>query len=344
MTKLELAFLIAALGLAGCGGDNAGDSPTPPLSDAGASATGSYTVTTTLDLPATLLAPQPAADAFATVKGLRQDPARTLFDLAEKAGVSHAQTLHQALPDVLQSRLDGWINGYVAHAVFDGHPATAQLDQLIAFGSKLQVQVDLLSELALAPPDPSGTCTATHTVRGLRFAAFPEQTAITVPTLPAALAPGITESALSVRLTAGRSGTDARFTAGDHAFGLPIGQYMVAALDASLRQRYGKDLRGMIGLVVDCQGMAASVAHECVGPVCVGHQSELLAVCERGLDEVADRVKERLLEHDFKAVHFASGTADFTAPSQLSGGVWKASVDVGQGERAVGARFSGVRH
>jgi hypothetical protein len=118
---------------------------------------------------------------------------------------------------------------------------------------------------------------------------------------------------------------------------------MVAALDASLRQRYGHDLRGTVGLLIDCRALAASVAHECAGPLCVGHEDDLRSVCEGALDELADQVRERLLEHDFKAVHFASGTADFTAPDRLDGGVWKASVNLGQGERTVAGRFSGVR-
>jgi hypothetical protein len=343
MMKHSLTIVLVTLGLGGCGGEPASDSSPAPLSDAGASATGTYALTTTLELPATLLAPQPAADAFTTLRGLRTNPAGTMFDLLEQAGVPRAQQLHQALPDVLQSRLDGWINGFVAHAVYQGHPVPAELDQLIAFGSKLQVQVEMLSALSLGAPDATGACTATHSVRSLRFAGLPDQAAIIVPTLPVSVATGITTSPLSVRLSAGRAGSDALFTAGDHAFGLPIGQYLVAALDASLQQRYGQDLRGTFGLLVDCPAMAASVSHECVGPICVGHESDLHEVCARGLDAAAARVLERLGEYDWKAVHFSSGTADFSAPGRLSGGAWKATVDVGQGERAVAARFTGVR-
>src|SRR5262245_25144910 len=131
------------LALAGCGGE-ADPAPTPLPPEAAARVTGNYGLTTTLDLPATLLAPPPPADAFGTVVGLRWDPARTIFDLAEEAGVPHAQTLHQALPDILQSRLDGWISGFVAHALFEGHPVNGELDALIAAGARLQVQVDVL--------------------------------------------------------------------------------------------------------------------------------------------------------------------------------------------------------
>jgi hypothetical protein len=342
MMRLELAILVVGVGLAGCGGEAASDS-SAPLSDAGASATGNYALTTTLDLPATLLAPQSAVDAFTTVRGLRTNPAGTMFDLLEQAGVPHAQQLHQALPDLLQSRLDGWINAFVAHAAYQGRPVPAELDQLIALGSKLQVQVDVLSALSVGAPDATGACTATHSVRGLRLAGWPDQAAIVVPTLPAAVANGITISPLSVRLSPGRSGTDARLTTGDHAFGLPIGQYLVAAFDASLEQRYGHDLRGTFGLLIDCPAMAASVSHECVGPLCVGHEGDLNEVCARGLDVAAARVLEQLADHDFKALHFSSGTADFTAPGRLDGGTWKAAVDLGQGERAVAARFTGVR-
>jgi hypothetical protein len=342
MKRLPLAVCALLLVFTGCDADE-GTAPTLPLTDAGASATGNYALTTTLDLPASLVAPQQAADAFATLQGLRKDPARTLFDLAEQAGVPHAQTLHQALPDILQSRLDGWINAFVTHAVFEGRPVNGELDALIAAGARLQLQVDLLSDLSLSAPDPGGTCAATHTVRALRLTALPDQGAITIPALPAPIASGATEARLAVRLSAPRAHGDALVTAGDHAFGLPIGQYMVAALDASLRQRYGADLRGLLGSMIDCRAMATSVARECLGPACVGHESELESVCGSGLDELADQVRQRLLEHDFKALHFASGTADFTAPDRLDGGVWKVSVNMGTGERGVAGRFTGAR-
>jgi hypothetical protein len=340
MSLGSLGVCALVLALTGCdGGDDA--APGPPFTDPRAA--GNYALTTTLDLPATLVAPQAATDAFATLQGLRKDPAHTLFDLAEQAGIPHAQAVHQALPDILQSRLDGWIDAFVDHAVFGGRPVNGELDAIIAAGARLQLQVEVLSDLSLSAPDPNGVCSATHSVRALRLHGFPEQDAITIPTLPATIAPAVTESRLSVRLSAPRAHGDALVTAGDHAFGLSVGQYMVAALDASLNQRYGRDLRGLLGTMIDCPAMATSVAHECVASLCVGHESELEAVCEGGLDKLADQVRESLLAYDFKALHYSSGTADYSIPDHLDGGVWKASVNVGTGDHGVPARFSGVR-
>src|SRR2546421_712367 len=89
-----------------------------------------------------------------------------------------------------------------------GASATANY-ALTAAGARLQLQVDLLSDLSLSAPDPGGTCAATHTVRALRLTALPDQGAITIPALPAPIASGATEARLAVRLSAPRAHGDA---------------------------------------------------------------------------------------------------------------------------------------
>ena len=128
--------------------------------------------------------------------------------------------------------------------------------------------------------------------------------ACTIPVLPAPDRPGdYRVHALGAAHRARAAATRASPPATTRS-ACPSASTWLRALDASLRQRYGHDLRGTIGLLVDCGAMAASVAHECVGPVCVGHEDDLRGVCEGALDELADQVKRevaraRLQGHPF---------------------------------------------
>jgi hypothetical protein len=338
MNADKLVALVVC-GLVGCGGEDAPPPGPPPSPALVAAVTGRYELTNSFQVPVTALLSGKTADTLGTVRGLRQDPAGTFFSLLEEAGVPHARLLHEALPGILQGRLDGWINDFVLAGVYRDRDVVDQLGDLDAFGARLLLRFDLITELALGTADASGTSTATHTLGAVRFTGWPGHPALTVPALPPALASGITSSPLSLRIAG-----DARLAAGDHAFGLPLGQYALAALDLALEETYGQDLRGTLALLVSCPAMAAAVSHRCVGPVCVGHEGDLRAVCENGLDEVASEVRRRLLAHDFQAIHFLSGTAAFQAPDRLEAGLWKTNIDVGQGERPVSVTFRGLRH
>src|SRR5206468_2460143 len=120
-----------------------------------------------------------------------------------------------------------------------------ELEQLAAFGELLQAHVELETELRL---ESSGDLhyPAKHRLRAVRFLGLPGQDTLVVPALPAPISASITESSLEVRASAATDGSDAVLVMGDHAFGLPIGQYELVALDLALEARYGHDLRGTL--------------------------------------------------------------------------------------------------
>jgi hypothetical protein len=340
--KIARLAVVLLCGLMGCGGEEPEPAPPPPPSPAVVAAVaGGYGLTSAFDVPASALLPGPAGDALTTLRNLRQNPASTLFALVDQAGVPLGSELHDALPGLLKGRLDGWINDFVIETVFRDHPAAAQLDAIATTGQSLLLHFELLSDLDLGTSDATGASTATHTLRAVRFNGMPGFGVLTVPALPPALAAGTTLARLPLRLAA--AGNDARLLAGDHAFGLAIGRYAAVALDLALQEAYGQDLRGTLGLLVSCPAMAASVAHRCVGPVCVGHEGALQAVCERGLDEVASEVRSHLMAQNFKALHLLSGSAALSVAGRIDAGTWHANIDVGQGEHPVSAVFAGLR-
>jgi len=120
-----------------------------------------------------------------------------------------------------------------------------------------------------------------------------------------------------------------------------------------MNQRYGTDLRGALGALVDCDAMAASVAGKCVLGACIGHQSTLSAICNDGLDLAYQELTARIGALRFDALR-QSGQAqmwDAATPGgvsdrridRLATGDWAASIDFGMGPRNVAASFAGTR-
>jgi hypothetical protein len=134
--------------------------------------------------------------------------------------------------------------------------------------------------------------------------------------------------------------------------GIPFGRYALQALDAILLQQYGvPDVASYLSNAVGCPAMAASVASRCVGFLCVGHEADLLSICEAGVAEGAAQLEDRILGLDFRAIDFQAGSAVAVGASfepvrdatALQAGVWTASIDVGNGAEPATATFSAVR-
>jgi hypothetical protein len=209
---------------------------------------------------------------------------------------------------------------------------------------------DLRSTLELPVSAPG-----THAPIALVFSAGGEPIVVPVDsTAPVTAGTGVTAT---ISWPAG--GGDPRVSIGDHAMGIPFGRYALTALGAALQREYGSpSVAGALATIVDCGGMAASVADRCVGVslarVCVGHEAELTAVCAAGLEAAASRLEEQVLDIDYKAIHFVSGAATVTGvlrdeasatatASALAGGVWTSIIDLRQVPQEATATFTAAR-
>jgi hypothetical protein len=94
--------------------------------------------------------------------------------------------------------------------------------------------------------------------------------------------------------------------------------------------------------------MAAAVADECVAGVCVGHEADLRALCEAGIDYLADELAARFAETDVEVLAMREGTAwlrDEDGDGTVEGldGWWSAELDLGMGPRPTSVTFTGTR-
>lgn len=299
---------------------------------------GAYDLRTTMSVEAGALLPATAYDAVQTIQGLRDHPADTLFDLAERAGVPAVGTIRAALPSALESRLDGWIDDAV-RGVTTGDGTIAQvIGGVLAIAHAEVGQVHLESQLTI------DGATARHRLDTLELDVMGQALAYDVAPL----------AAIGVELDATcdadvtRAGADATLALGAHTFGLPYGRIAWRAMEDLVRARYGRDLRALLGDQVRCPAIAATVADQCVLGVCVGHESDLRAICEAGLDRAVAELRTRVEAAAVTPIALDAGAATFLdddgdhVASSLDG-TWTARLDLGQGLRAAPSTFTGSR-
>ncbi len=313
----------------------------PPTTPAPLTTDGTYQLVSTLDVEAQALLPGTAYEAVQILEGLRDRPAQTMFDLAEAAGVPYVADLRAALPSALESRLYGWIDGYV-QGVTTGDGTIAQvIDTVVGVCHADVAHVELGSTLAIALATGDGV--ATHRLDTVTLEVQGRLLSYDVAPLAAIGA----ELQVPVTASVGAAG---ELTIGGHGFGLPYGKIAWRAIEDQVMATYGRDLRTLLGDQVNCAAMAASVASNCVLSVCVGHATELDAICEAGLDRAVLEVRNRVEAATVEPIALDGGTAtlvdgDFSdhVASAVDAGVWSARLDIGNGLRSAPATFTGAR-
>jgi len=314
------------------------DEPVPSDPEAILFGSGTYTVSSTLTPQATAVLPQQAVDIVDALRGLRDQPGRTMFDLAEEAGVPALDELRSALPDSLESRIYGWIDEAMDGITYGDGPAAEAIDAVVDAAETVIGEVRLTSTLDLDAPS------STHRLRTMAFALPHVDARFDLDALAG------TPVALSVQAPTLLQATPMRVSFGRHAFGLPYGELAYQAIEAEVRARYGTDVHGLLAAAIDCPAIAAEVANQCVVGVCVRNQPQLREICEGAVDYLADELHDRFAAARFDALTFDAGTGVLAEGDTLdgqadaiTGGVWTATVDIGLGPRPVPATFTASR-
>jgi len=307
----------------GGGGGGGGGSSYPPNYP---SATGTYKVDSRIDITVEALLPQSIADMVVTARDFSENPAETLFDLAEDAGVPAVGTVREYLPDYLENKVEGWLNAEINKLTINGVPVTQVAASFVALAETSLTTVSLKSELSIA----GGT--ATHTLKVLDLAPTGIDKQFDLGALPG-------DAVMQTTTAKSEKGT---LALGEQTFGLAYGEYAWQAIEAACTAEYGQGIRATLGAAVDCPSIANTVASKCVWGACVGHATELTEICERGLDEVVERVHAKFAATRFDAIHFTAGTAKVSSTG-LTGGVWTAEINAGQGLRPVPATFTATK-
>lgn len=334
-----MKLLFACSLLAGCvfpghGSDpgddvDVGDDAPPPPPPPPPVASGSYRVASKIDVTAEAVLPEPAEQLVVTLRDFSVEPAHTLIDLADQAGVPAIGELRALLPSVLENMLEGWLDDEIAKVEIGGVPVTALAAEAAGLAETVLTRFELDSELVIEGAH------ATHRLTAIDLAPAGIQTRLALDVEIAAPASAVSRAgALSI---------------GDHRFGLAYGEYLWRATDAAIAARYGGGIRAAIGSAVNCPHVAQTIANKCVLSVCVGHADLLEELCEAGLDEVVGIAHDKIAALRFDALHFAAGRARLIDSSgdgvadALADGVWTAEINAGSGLRPVPATFAATR-
>jgi hypothetical protein len=290
---------------------------------------GTYEVTTTLDLTAASVAPEPANEALTTLAQLRDDPTALFFTLLETAGVPLVHELRSALPDVVEDQLADWIDAALTAAGLRD-----EVDAILTRAQTVLTQVDVVSIIDVQAPDADGYARAEHTVSELHWAPIDGVDMS---------APVVVDISDSMDSWAESSRYSTEIVFGKHGFaGIEYGELAWQAINQQMIDRTGLDVRGHLGAVADCPAIAASVADNCILGQCVGHEATLTDLCELGLDAAVDQVHEQIAAYRFDGLILDSGAASVTSRG-FPKGIWSARLDTGMGPREIPARFTATR-
>ena len=284
-------------------------------------ANGAYNVRSTFDLTVEALLPEMIASKLVMLRSFSQNPAATLFDAAEDAGVPAVEEIRDALPSALEDKLEGWINDELAKVTVNGVSLQQHAANIVALAETSLGKFAVDSKLTI------DATSATHQLATLDLSPAGLTATFPLSALPADV---ITQTAIC-------STTDLTVSIGAHAYALPYGEYVWQALNAQI------DIRASLGAAVNCAAVATVVANKCVFGVCVGHKTELTEICERGLDEVVDRVHDEFTATKLDMLALESGTATLSTNANAMSGTWTAQINAGQGLRHAPATFAATR-
>jgi hypothetical protein len=305
------------------------ENPVPQSADKGP-----YAVASTVDFTVEAVLPAQAELVVVTLRAFSENPAAGLIAAADAAGVPAVKTLYDAIPGIIKDKIEGWINTEIAKIKINGKTLPQYAGEMAALAETALTQFELDSSLTMKPGE------ATHTLTGLDFG--PAGIDVTIPI--DGLAADILTQHPTITVAEGGA-----LSFGDQRFGLHVGDYAWQMLNHVSTQTFGGDIRNVMGKAMNCPALAHTIATKCVLSACVGHETELEQICERGLDQIVNVVHDRFTAYNIDAFHFKTGSARLVDDDQdgvadrIVDGVWDGELNIGMGLRKAPATFTATR-
>jgi hypothetical protein len=330
----------------------------PELADTSSSEllSGRYELSSRFDLTTAAVLPDAANESIRALANLKENPASTIMDLLVAANVPIVGTVLKWLPGALKTPFQNWFNEHVVKSIYQGAPVTQQLAGITDDLASIATRFEVVSLLEIPRLDDYGNTKVTHSLGGVAFTIADKRSFFAAPpvVVDVSRANAVAANAVHIVETSPMV-EDGRLELGDHYFGVPVGDFAIKALDKVAETKLGApNFRAALGQMIRCDELAKDVASKCIGPACVGHESDVKAMCEAGLDAIVEVVDRGLLNLNFKAMHFTSGEAKMWDPlttgggkdgkvDRIDSGLWIAGLNIGQGEHSVVATFTGKR-
>lgn len=296
--------------------------------------TGPYRVVSTVELPSDAISPRQIDELTGPLRDFVTAPGPALIDYAELGGVAAVRKLRSEIPVSLASRLEGWISLEIQKAQINGKPLAEYLGAMKMIGQASLAKIAVESQLSLE--DGSRM----HQITGIDLA--PAGIDVRVPVEGVAGDSLMQQPEITVA-------ADGSLSLGEQRFGITYGAYAWAGIDAASAHMYGETVRATLGTAINCTALATTISKQCLLDVCVGHEAELVEVCEGGLDKLVDFTREKFATIKVEELHFSKGEARLVdddgdgVNDRIADGVWQAELNLGLGLRSVTAKFNGER-
>lgn len=331
-----LSVSLAAALLVGCGVSSTGDvgEPVGTPEDPVPAKTGPYRLATTVDFTIEAILPPQIEEVVVTLRDFSTNPAHALLDLAERRGVPAVGIIRAALPGVLEDKLEGWINDEIEKLKIGGKPITEYAGQIAMLAEIALTQFVVDSELGIDGD------TATHRITGLDLRPAGIDFRLPIGGLAGDILTQTPDVSVAER---------GALALGDQHFGLNYGEYAWQGIEAASNLAFGGGVRATLGSAINCPRLASAVADKCVLGVCVGHETELRAICDGGLDAIVDFAHDKLAAMRLDVLHLAQGRARLVDDDgdgigdRIADGIWQAELNLGLGLRHAPATFVGTR-
>jgi hypothetical protein len=241
---------------------------------------------------------------------------------------SNAATL-ATLPSTLRAQLPAWIDAELDKQNIGASTARNTIGQIATMAESVVDDFFIESQMTISPTG------ATHSLVDLNFE--PSGTDVLVPI------GGFSEDKLAQKPTA-TVGERGALELGDQTFGLAFGAHAWQGINLASTAMFGSDLTAISKL--DCNTVATAVAAKCVGSSCVGHASDLLAVCQTETSNLAMDLQAALAPIVITSLRFTSGTAHLAddnhdgVAERIEDGMWDTEVDEGSGAQSIQIVFT----
>jgi hypothetical protein len=265
--------------------------------------------------------------AIAQLQAFSQHGGTTL--LAQSVGTVSGQAL-DALPTALRSKLEGWIDVELDKQKLGTVTARVAIGDISMMAQTVVNEFVLESSLTITPTG------AMHSLHDLNFK--PDSLDVVIPI------GGLTADQIEQKPTS-EVGVGGALALGDEHFKLALGSHAWQGINLGVATKYGGDLS--IVQKLDCNAVAQSVAARCVSTSCVGHASDILAVCQLGVTTLVDHLRDGLAPIVLESLRFTHGTAHLVddnhdGVAEKIVGTWDAEADLGMGASPMQIAFTAL--
>ena len=286
----------------------------------------SYQVASRIDFSMNGTNPQAVTDTIAAIKAFATNPAKTLLASADATAV---QNLKTAIGSTLSNNLESWINTEIDKARIATKTLRQVATDVASITESSLTKFYLDSTLSMTPAK------TTHSLTDLNFRPLSIDIVVLIG--------GVTADQLLQHpsLSVAPAGS---MTLGEHKFGLAFGDHAWSGINLASTTLYGNGVQAVFSTGINCATLARTIAAKC-STTCVGHESDLRAICEGGAAKLTGDLRTRVTAFKLELFQLTTGTATLLDDNydgladRIIDGTWKVQLNLGTGVREATAAF-----